>query len=223
MPVLKAASRSFTAGLITLTMIATMALLSGKPAHAGESYEVVGVAPDDVLNIREAPSPAAAKIGALPFDGSGIGATGRTKLIGTETWREVTYGEITGWVNSRYLSATPGGGNPLGLQEPLSCSGTEPFWGLKTDGRTAEFDSLGEGKRAITFTDAYPAQNVPVIWALRGRTVENQSSVYAIIERTNQCSDGMSDLVYKYSIRLDIEGTAFYAGCCNAFDGQPAP
>ncbi len=191
------------------------------PAQAEQTYDVTNVAPNDQLNVRAAPSPSAQKIGSLAFNAKAVAATGASQRIAQATWLEVHFDGGTGWVNGRYL--IPARSSAALFREPLSCSGTEPFWALQLDDVRGEFDSLAEGKSIIMFQRARSAQGVPIIWSFKGTVGPAHSPVFALLEETNQCSDGMSDLTYRYSIRIDIEGGPFYAGCCNPHPGQPAP
>ncbi len=195
--------------------------LSG--AQATDLFSVTNVASDDHLNVRAEPSHTAPIVGSLKFNAVSIAATGETRKVGNATWVEIFIGETIGWVNSAYLQATLSDNAPSLFHEPLACGGTEPFWGLKVNGTNGDFDTLAEGKSAIEFISSRTAGGVPIIWALKGRTQPSQSPVFALLEETNQCSDGMSDLTYRYSIRIDIEDGPFYAGCCNPHPGQPAP
>lgn len=73
------------------------------------TYEVIGVASSDVLNVRAEPSSDAAQVGSIPHDARGIRlvrcisvADNRT---GRQTWCEVDFGPTSGWTNARYLRA----------------------------------------------------------------------------------------------------------------------
>lgn len=83
---------------------------AGEPfdrAVADADYTVVGVAHDDVLNVRAAPGVEAPIVTELPPTGSAT-ATGRARLLeGSGGWYELEGGGITGWANARYL-ALPG-------------------------------------------------------------------------------------------------------------------
>jgi hypothetical protein len=74
----------------------------------GERLSVQGVAADDVLNVREAPDKAAAVLGALPPDATGVRGTPNRRRIGASTWREVECGNLRGWVNERFLARETG-------------------------------------------------------------------------------------------------------------------
>lgn len=198
-----------------------MLLFSTAKGRAEVTYDVANVATDDQLNVRATPSANAEKVGTLAFDATAIAATGASRQVGGSTWFEIIVEGRMGWVNAAYLTPTRA---PSSLfREPLVCSGTEPFWALQLDNTSGEFDSLSEGKSDIEFHSSRSALGVSIIWSLKGSTGPAHSAVFALLEETNQCSDGMSDLTYRYSIRIDIEDGPFYAGCCNPHPGQPAP
>ncbi len=88
-------------------------------ADGPDYYRVVGVAADDVLNIRAEPSARSAKIGTIPHDGNGIRnrgcegglsiddfakATEAQREAGRKTrWCQIEYRGVIGWVAGWYL------------------------------------------------------------------------------------------------------------------------
>jgi hypothetical protein len=64
------------------------------------SYRVTGVAGNDVLNIRSAPSADRPIVGTIPPSGRGIRIVDRCD----GQWCPIEYGGIRGWVNRRYLT-----------------------------------------------------------------------------------------------------------------------
>jgi hypothetical protein len=69
---------------------------------------VQGVAADDVLNVRESPDKAAAVLGGLPPDATGVRGTANRRRVGSSIWREVECGNLRGWVNERFLARETG-------------------------------------------------------------------------------------------------------------------
>ena len=67
-------------------------------------WAVVLVAPDDVLNVRAAPEPAAAQVAVLRPDARGVVGTGERRAVGGAEWLRVQVGTETGWVNAAYLT-----------------------------------------------------------------------------------------------------------------------
>lgn len=78
---------------------------SGVPA-AGSVLIVVGVAGDDVLNIRSVPG--GDVVGAVGPTGE-VTATGRARDLDGRRWVEVAAGDSAGWVAGRFLAAGTGG------------------------------------------------------------------------------------------------------------------
>ena len=84
--------------------------LCGAPAWATTDawpalYDVVGVASDDVLNIRAEPSSGSEIIGTLSHDAEGIEVIRPDE--GFE-WGLVNVGERTGWISLTYAVPQPG-------------------------------------------------------------------------------------------------------------------
>jgi hypothetical protein len=77
-------------------------------------YAVVGVAPDDVLQLRKAPGATSAILGTIPAGSTGIMAIAPAKKIEGELWAPVVYQGLAGWVNASFL-AKQSGTPPTGL------------------------------------------------------------------------------------------------------------
>lgn len=73
-----------------------------------EIYAVVGVAGDDVLNVRAGPGVASPIVGTIPSYGMGVRVTGDGRPVGESFWAPVVYGDVAGWVNARYLARQVG-------------------------------------------------------------------------------------------------------------------
>jgi immunoglobulin-like protein involved in spore germination/sporulation and spore germination protein len=70
---------------------------------AGDVVAVVGVAHDDVLNVRDLPGASFAIVTTVDPLADDLVATGRHRLLTSSIWDEVTANGITGWVNSSYI------------------------------------------------------------------------------------------------------------------------
>ncbi len=70
----------------------------------GIDYQVVDVADDDVLNIRQFPGHRTKKVGALGPNTSGIRPTGQCAMVGAGAWWELDTGNDGSWVNSKFLA-----------------------------------------------------------------------------------------------------------------------
>lgn len=172
-------------------------------AFAG-SYQVHGVDPGDVLYVRERPEATAPIVGAIPPNGTGV------YVEGTEGgWSRVTYREFSGWANATYL--TQGSAPSYKLPSELTCSGTEPFWGLKLKGTTATLE--GPDIRTVTARLSSPIQPSMRLdtWLLEG--APKQGLRFVLLQQTGQCSDGMSDLIYPYEVVVRTPA-GLLSGCC---------
>ena len=169
-------------------------------------HDVRGVAADDVLNIRAEPSAASAIMGTLAPDARGVEVVG---LRGG--WYVVNAAEGTGYVNPTFLAAEDAP-DWRALSTPLSCFGTEPFWGLSfapAKGK-ATLNLFGEAARDMAVTALWPA----LPWAPQaGVGLDGGTAVM----RGQVCSDGMSDRTYGIAVDLFLSGPApaRYSGCCS--------
>ena len=69
----------------------------------GDTLGVVGVAADDVLNVRSAPGVQAGVVATLEPLGEAI-ATGSARRLAQSIWAQVDAGATTGWANVAYLA-----------------------------------------------------------------------------------------------------------------------
>lgn len=176
---------------------------SDKPAEP-EFAGVTGVAPDDVLNVRESPGADRPIVGALsPF------ASGVEVLERREDWARVRRGEVEGWVADRYLG--PAGPSDLAGDappDPLICSGTEPFWSVRFDGDTAVYATPEGEEPPAAISGRRHSANSTIVWSVPF------GESRAIISHDRLCSDGMSDNLYDLSVALVRPDGAFLSGCC---------
>ncbi len=86
----------------------TTTTLPGEPIdlfwREGDVLGVVGVAHDDVLNVREGPGVSYDIVASLDPLADHVVTTGRTRMITQSIWTEVEVGGATGWVNVAYLA-----------------------------------------------------------------------------------------------------------------------
>ena len=193
--------------LAALLLSACAAAAQDLPAQ----FSVTGVAADDVLNIRAAPDPGAAVLGALPPGTTGV------EVVATDPdgrWGMVATGEGNGWVAMRFLARQ----EPLPgtLPVPFSCLGTEPFWGLFIEGNRVTF-STPDGARPLHLGSVAVADNG---WHV---TLDDDADgLHALTVLRGQCSDGMSDrrfgMLALFHTGAPGAGTIL-SGCCT-MDGQ---
>ena len=75
------------------------------PSPTGSSYEVAFVLPGDTLNVRSGPGIEHPVVAELEPGEAGLQMAGPGAEVEGALWVPVSDGEITGWVNSRYLTA----------------------------------------------------------------------------------------------------------------------
>lgn len=191
-------------GLLILCLMAGVAAAQGFPAL----FDVSGVAPDDVLNVRAEPDPSAEIVGALAYDAKGVEVT-----AASGDWGRINLGERAGWASLSFLAAQTEG--TLEQVAQFTCFGTEPFWALDVArGGPATFATPDGGNVALT--------------AGAVRQVEGQLSRYglwlggpqvdgALTVDAAECSDGMSDRGYGLDARLMLGGAVSrnVSGCCS--------
>ncbi|WP_338549562.1 SH3 domain-containing protein [Roseovarius phycicola] len=175
-------------------------------------YDVTNVAPDDVLNIREAPGTAASIIGKLGHEDTNIEVVSFDKA---GEWGQVNIGEMSGWVSLKFLTRQPGQIDDE-LPTPLVCTGTEPFWTLEiAGGETAQLSRPGETAVDVKMLEPVTASNRTDRYAIFG---QGGDRVYTFIFHRDACSDGMSDRAYGMSVDLFLtedKGVSYVTGCCN--------
>ena len=105
--------------LTSVLMLGGLVSCALAEADGPDYYAVTGVAADDVLNIRAAPSARSEKLGEIPHDASGLKNLGCRGLPSFAEWQAMTeqqrqqsrkdywcrvkYQELEGWVAGRYL------------------------------------------------------------------------------------------------------------------------
>lgn len=173
-------------------------------------HDVINVAPDDRLNIRQSPNAAAPIIGALAPDAKQIELVARGA---NSVWAQINVDERAGWVNTRFLKPTT---DARMRPAKIQCYGTEPFWSFQSiDAKTYQFTSPETAPANMQQTRAAASQNHPFRHLIAG---QGANATFSANLRAEQCSDGMSDRIYGMSIDIDISiGTSasFLSGCCS--------
>lgn len=194
---------------LLLTAFPAAATVDGWPAL----HDVMGVAEDDVLNIRAAPDAGAEIVGTLAHDAAGIEVI---RPNDDHTWGYVSTGEGMGWASLNYLARGPGQWHG---QYPAfaSCSGTEPFWSLVREDETVTFSGLDlPGVAAeIDFRESSLSH--------RGRHSFRAGEMVGVLSN-EMCTDGMSDREYGWELNLLIlsgeEYNRHFVGCCSLSVGR---
>lgn len=190
---------------LTLALLATPAAAQ----HLPNTHTVTGVAANDVLNIRAAPSAQAPILGTIPPFGINIEVIG---LSEDGRWGMVGIPEGNGWVNLRFLAPDPmpaAGAVP----RPMLCLGTEPFWSLAFNIRGTEYMDPG-------LAHPMPIEVLEEAGDRQGWFAHLKQTAWGehrVIIRPEMCSDGMSDRIYGYSALRFFEGSdgvQVERGCC---------
>lgn len=172
-----------------------------------ERAQVVDVPSWDTLNMRTEPKGDASIVRAVPSHASNIEVLERR-----DEWVRIRYFDKEGWVAAKYLGAsmTYAGNEP---PMPLECRGTEPFWTLVFDKKTALYREIGtEIDERLPITDGRASRNNLTVWAMTfdGGTVDR-----AVITREPLCSDGMSDTNFLFDVIVIRRDGEIRSGCCN--------
>lgn len=208
-------------------LCALLALTGAAPAAAqplpSTYHQVTGVAADDTLTVRDAPSASAGVLGALA-PGTAPIEIGATNAEGT--WGRIPFQGADGWVSMRYLApfappmlAETSGGRSTGIPIGLGCGGTEPFWDLAMrDDRTVEMSEPAlTAPLPLTIERVQVAVGHVGLPAGLGATGAQGTTVSATF-RPGYCDDGMSDMTYNMTVDLwygsDGTGPALLSGCC---------
>jgi hypothetical protein len=121
------------------------------PAEAaqGVSYSVVGVASNDVLNVREKPEVSSKKVYSYAPAVKNIHATGQHVEKGATPWIEVSFDGGTGWVNRLFLSEMQPNG---GCNDPELTAVIRAFEKAVTDSDGAALKAVVSPLRGLTVT-----------------------------------------------------------------------
>lgn len=194
-------------------------LFAGWPASATQEYilptlfDVTGVAANDVLNIRAAPTASAAIIGTLAPDARGIEVVGHDE---TGQWARVNTRERSGWASLPYLAYQVDVWTPGTLPPTLHCLGTEPFWSFRPKGDEIVFSTPEMPERVMRM------QQVLSTGVFRNprRSVSAEGEFRRItaVMVPVACSDGMSDRAYGLDVTVILERDGeplMLTGCCS--------
>jgi hypothetical protein len=100
-----AAAGTDPADATTAPAAATASALPGEPSvygpEAGTVVAVIGVPYTDAAPLRAAPAADGDTVAELPADADDLEATGRNRAVGADTWYEVRYDGVAGWVSAR--------------------------------------------------------------------------------------------------------------------------
>ena len=192
------------------TAIGVLAMCAGTLAAQTlpASFSVRDVPTNDVLNVRAAPSATAAQLGKIGPFALNVEVI---ELSQDGTWGKVAIPAGNGWVNMRYLEATPVD-DPYLVPRPLSCFGTEPFWNISLYPRGAEYNSPDTGAVPMTVVAEAVAPEGYLVQLEEGPTLAR-----TLIILREACYDGMSDRAFGFAAQMFLEapdGNRALHACC---------
>lgn len=176
-------------------------------------HDVVGVASNDVLNLRAGPGAGNPVVGALAHNARAV------EVVRVEgNWGLVNASEVAAWVSMRFLAPRADGG--IGDAARLVCGGTEPFWDIDV--------RPGQSARVKTPMNYDPGESFAVgllqrswspleKWVLQGSDGSRSLSLVVVAA---YCDNGMSDNEYGFDTTLIVSGPDGYvfSGCCQLGD-----
>lgn len=185
-------------------------------------YDVVGVASDDMLNIRSGPGTQHPVIGTLAPDAEGLEVIEPSEDLG---WVKINVGEGTGWVSLAFVVPQPGqwDGN---FPEIRRCFGTEPFWSLNYTPPAISLSSIDAPSMDGLISSTYASSGHRGRFAYTGSffpTEDGDRDIHLSVRR-EICNDGMSDREYGIAVDMLItrptaggnnDGIGLYSGCCS--------
>ncbi len=207
-----------TAALWLCLCVPAMATTDVYPAL----YDVIGVAEDDVLNIRSGPGTEFEIIGTIEPNAEGIEVI---RPHDDFAWAQVNTGEVAGWVSLDYVVPQPGQWTGT-LPEFRQCFGTEPFWSLAYDPPKVRLQIQGEEERNGFISGMYSSRSDRRRFAFTGAYLPTEAGHLdmTMSVRREACGDGMSDRAYGIAVDMlltlpdadgDLENTGLFSGCCS--------
>lgn len=172
-------------------------------------YNVIDVARDDTLNVRQDPNSAAPIVTTLPHDAADLYVV---QLSREGNWGYISRGELSGWVSVRFLQEQAPERDAIGLPPTLTCFGTEPFWSMQFTNAGLTL-STPQGNTVHPLTNTSPAaENVNIsAFGFRFEWQADEQQVRSHI-LPGLCNDGMSDALYGLHYADNLMGNT---GCCS--------
>lgn len=190
-------------------------------ASPSRIYAVTKVAPDDGLNMRTQPGTGGSVVAVLPANAKGLIVLGQEQKTGNSVWVKVAWAGRQGWVNKYYLredvdtvNYNPANTKPVVKPEVvMQCGGTEPFWSMSISERDMKVNIMGGAQFTVPVNMRQQSANSTTIAVVAG--MRGNASTTAFLEKVENCSDGMSDKNYPYTITTVLNGQQVMSGCCS--------
>lgn len=195
-----------------------------------KTYKVTDVSSSDPsgLNVRDNLVEALSLnetsiVGHLAWNAKGIVSSGLVVEIGSSVFRQIRKGDLTGWVNEKYLADETKAELPEIKPETLKCSGTEPFWSLNLSTKAPRFSGTDlengewvENARLDTMATHSIVELGPENWSVTMKYQSKNTYFRTMISKASpMCSDSMSNVLYPYQIIVlkgDVPRPVY--GCC---------
>ena len=220
-------------GKLLRVSLLTLALSMPAMTHAANAnknlvvYKTANLAPGESVNLRASPSTVAKSLAKLPLNTGGIVPTGEEKKVNNTTWVRVYWSGIGGWMSKAYLTpdndlnnskTTATTTKPSTSTKPASpttvmkCTGTEPFWNLEITDKQLKVKMMDGPRYVVPVSFRQTSANNRTIAVIAGANGTNSAQTF--LQKTDNCSDGMSDTNYPYAITGVVNGRQVISGCC---------
>ena len=218
-------------GKLLRVSLLTLALSMPAITHAASAsknlvvYKTTNLAPGELVNLRASPSTTAKSLARLPINTGGIVPTGEEKKVSNTTWVRVYWSGIGGWMSKAYLTADNNLTNtkpatsedkpltkPTGNTTVMKCTGTEPFWNIEINDKQLKVKMMDGPRYVVPVSFRQTSANNRTIAVIAGANGTNSAQTF--LQKTDNCSDGMSDINYPYAITGVVNGRQVISGCC---------
>lgn len=185
------------------------------PAKATPDYfNLTELEADDTLNVRAEPFGTAEIIGTIPPGAKDIEVGTRDP---SGNWGRIIWNETSGWIAIRFLEpVTPRPFMETALPDGMTCSGTEPFWGMSFRSSGAFFTT--PANELITLNHRLTQVAAGRMSFPLSMNFDSESHVVVPIIRPAECNDGMSDRLHPWSIDMIVQSNGqqgLLSGCCH--------
>lgn len=166
-------------------------------------YRVVGVASNDVLNIRAQPTSRSEIIGVFYHNHPLFEVTGSDGR-----WVRVNLEEYSGWVHSGYIQQV----NVLtfpqtNLPNGLKCYGEEPFWTVTLGGGRLQLQSMTFGEKVYAVSTI---ESIGDGYLITG--ISKSANEISIVVKDEMASSSMVENYYNWSVSLEMDGYSVLGG-----------
>lgn len=187
----------------------------------GTRYRVSSVEQGDTLTVRVQPGIEAPVVGALGASAQEIIVTGVRQKIDASTWWEIVFPSAerkSGWVNARFLSAQNAEQSRKDTNYSFECTGTEPFWSITIDDRTAWYSSPDQKDETFSVTSRVTARGLQghFVFQIKDPSATADLKGAVVVNKAYDfCSDNMSDNKYPFYATAILPNGEVLGGCCS--------